>query len=81
MPVGLHAVPQLHPQLGLVLRRHLLPSLLDAGQGGIANRMFVAPLRLARWTGGQACGWSPNSIGMQRRRDRTAMAGSQDPRA
>lgn len=40
MPVNLHTVPQLHPQLSLFLRRHGLPALLDAGKGRIRNGMF-----------------------------------------
>ena len=31
-PALLHAVPQGHPQLGLLLGRHGLPSLLDVGE-------------------------------------------------
>jgi hypothetical protein len=40
VPVGLHAVPQLHPQFGLFLRRQSLPALLDAGEDGIGDGMF-----------------------------------------
>jgi len=32
-PIGLHAVTQGHPQVGLLLRRQGLPSLLDVGEG------------------------------------------------
>lgn len=35
MPIVLHAVPQCHPQIGLLLRGHPLPSLLDFCQGRI----------------------------------------------
>ena len=44
MPIGLHSIPQLHPQLGLILRRHLLPPLLDVGEGGIGNGVFMSAL-------------------------------------
>lgn len=36
-PVGLHPIPQRHPQLSLLLRRHGLPSLLDVGQRRIGD--------------------------------------------
>lgn len=32
VPVFLHAVPQGHPQVGLLARRHALPSLLNVGE-------------------------------------------------
>ena len=32
-PVLLHAIPQSHPQLGLLLQRHALPPLLEVRQG------------------------------------------------
>lgn len=47
VPVLLHAVPQGHPQVGLLARRHALPSLLNVGErrvrdgvarGGAAER-------------------------------------------
>lgn len=40
VPVSLHTIPQLHPQLGLLLGRHGFPALLDAGEGGIRNGMI-----------------------------------------
>lgn len=40
MPVNLHAVSQLHPQVGLLLGRHGLPALLNTGQGGIGDGML-----------------------------------------
>lgn len=39
MPVVLHPIPQCHPQLRLLLRRHDLPPLLNARQRRIRNRM------------------------------------------
>ena len=40
MPVDLHAVPQLHPQLGLLLGGHTLPALLDASEGRVGDGML-----------------------------------------
>lgn len=37
VPVNLHTVTELHPQLGLLLRGHALPTLLDAGQGRVRD--------------------------------------------
>lgn len=37
VPVNLHTVTELHPQLGLLLRGHALPALLDAGQGRVRD--------------------------------------------
>lgn len=39
MPVNLHAVAELHPQLGLLLRGHALPALLNAGESGVGDGM------------------------------------------
>lgn len=39
MPVNLHTVTELHPQLGLLLRGHTLPALLDAGEGRVGDSM------------------------------------------
>lgn len=36
-PAGLHAITQSHPELGLLLERHALPSLLDVGEGRVGN--------------------------------------------
>jgi hypothetical protein len=36
-PINLHAIPQRHPQLGLFLRRHALPPLLDIRQRRVAD--------------------------------------------
>ena len=44
VPVGLHSVPQRHPQLGLLLRRHGLPPLLDPGQRRVRDGVRVASL-------------------------------------
>lgn len=52
LPVGLHAVPQRHPQIGLLLRRHILPSLLDSGQGRVGDGMLLANLLLEAHGGG-----------------------------
>lgn len=45
VPVDLHPIPKLHPQVGLLLRRHGLPSLLDIRQSRVAYRMGLSPLR------------------------------------
>lgn len=39
MPVDLHAVTELHPELGLLLRGHALPALLDVGEGRVWDGM------------------------------------------
>ena len=39
VPVDLHAVTERHPQLGLLLRGHTLPTLLDAGKGRVRDGM------------------------------------------
>jgi hypothetical protein len=36
-PIGLHAVAQGHPDIGLLLRRHLLPATLDVGEGRVGD--------------------------------------------
>lgn len=36
-PIGLHAVAECHPHIGLLLRRHLLPPLLDVGEGRVGD--------------------------------------------
>lgn len=46
-PVGLHAVAESHPQIGLLLRWHALPSLLNVGEGWVGYSV-----------GGAAGGWS-----------------------
>lgn len=40
VPVNLHAVPQLHPEVGLLLRGQSLPALLNTGECGIGNGML-----------------------------------------
>lgn len=37
LPVDLHAVTQSHPEIGLLLERHALPSLLDVGEGRVGD--------------------------------------------
>lgn len=39
VPVDLHAVTELHPELGLLLRGHDLPALLDVGEGRVGDSM------------------------------------------
>lgn len=46
LPVGLHAIPQRHPQVGLLLRGHVLPALLDVGKGRVGDGMSLAKLLL-----------------------------------
>lgn len=41
VPVNLHAVTELHPQLSLLLRRHGLPTLLDTSQGRVGDGMLA----------------------------------------
>lgn len=36
-PVALHAVAESHPELGLLLHGHLLPSLLNVGERGVGD--------------------------------------------
>ena len=40
VPINLHAVSELHPELCLLLRRHGLPSLLDTSNLRVGNGMF-----------------------------------------
>ena len=54
VPIALHPVPQLHPELCLFLRRHRFPSLLDAGQQRVGDCMLSPDLegeRKACWIG------------------------------
>ena len=48
IPIDLHPISQGHPEIGLLLGRHALPSLLDVGEGGIADRMRLPRLLMAR---------------------------------
>lgn len=36
-PGALHAVPERHPEVGLLLEGHVLPSLLDVGEGRVRD--------------------------------------------
>lgn len=38
-PAALHAITQGHPQIGLLLQRHALPSLLDVGEGRLGQSL------------------------------------------
>lgn len=51
IPVNLHAIPQLHPQVGLLLRWHGLPSLLNVCESWVADGMGLSPLcdLLGQW--------------------------------
>ena len=40
MPIRPHTVSQLHPQIGLFLRRQSLPTLLNARKGRLRNGVF-----------------------------------------
>lgn len=44
VPVHLHAIPQGHPQVGLLLRRHSLPSLLNVRQSRVRDSVCLASL-------------------------------------
>jgi hypothetical protein len=58
LPVGLHAVPKRHPQIGLLLRGHVLPSLLDVGERRVGDGVCLAGLlELAGYRGssGESC--------------------------
>jgi hypothetical protein len=58
LPVHLHAVPKRHPQVGLLLGRHVFPSLLDVGEGRVGNGVRLAGLlKLASYGGssGKSC--------------------------
>lgn len=46
LPVHLHAVAERHPQVGLLLRRHVIPSLLDVGEGRVRDGVCLADLLL-----------------------------------
>lgn len=51
LPVALHAVAQGHPQIGLLLERHSLPSLLDVAEG-----------RVGQGLGGHGSGRQPGAL-------------------
>jgi hypothetical protein len=44
VPVSAHAIPQGHPQIGLLLGRHSLPSLLDIRKGRVGDCVSLARL-------------------------------------
>lgn len=48
MPIVLHAVPQCHPQIGLFLRGHPLPSLLNIRKRRIRYGVLGDRTRLLR---------------------------------
>lgn len=85
MPVDLHAVPQLHPQLGLLLRGHGLPALLNTGECGIRDGMLGGGagllgsdrLLLSLRTSVQASHWARNgAVGAQARGGHSRAASS-----
>ena len=43
-PVRLHPIPQRHPQIRLLLRRHALPSLLDVRQCRVGDGVRLSLL-------------------------------------
>ena len=43
-PVNLHAVSEGHPEVGLLLRRHGLPSLLNVGEGRVGDGVSASDL-------------------------------------
>lgn len=56
MPVGLHAVAELHPELGLLLRGETFPSLLDASESRVRDGMVggsadVQGVERGNWAG------------------------------
>lgn len=51
VPVRLHTVTQLHPQIGLLLGRHGFPALLDAGEGRVRDGMLGRGAGLLRGDG------------------------------
>lgn len=58
LPVSLHAVPKRHPQIGLLLRGHILPSLLNVGERRVGDGVCLAGLlKLASYRGssGESC--------------------------
>lgn len=52
MPVNLHAVAEGHPELGLLLRGHTLPALLNAGESGVGDSMVGSKASLHSVQGG-----------------------------
>lgn len=56
LPVDRHAITEGHPQFGLLLRRHLLPALLNVGEGGIRDGVLMTDLLLLTAGGGDGSG-------------------------
>lgn len=61
MPVDLHAVTERHPEVGLLLGSHGLPTLLDAGEGGVGNGMVGSEAALQ---GVQGSNWARTDGGL-----------------
>jgi hypothetical protein len=63
-PVSLHAIPQRHPQICLLLRWHRLPSLLDIGQRRVRDgvRGSLLDLRARSWSGDREPGGSGEGL-------------------
>lgn len=56
VPVNLHTVTELHPQLGLLLGGHGLPALLNAGQSGVRDGVIgdsagLQSVQRGQWAG------------------------------
>ena len=54
LPIDLHTVPERHPKIGLLLRGHILPSLLDIGKCRVRDCMSLASLLLEAHGGDRA---------------------------
>jgi hypothetical protein len=54
LPVDLHAVPERHPQIGLLLGGHVFPSLLNVGERRVGDGMGLAGLLLQACCGSSA---------------------------
>lgn len=65
LPVNLHAIPKRHPEIGLLLRGHVFPSLLDVGEGRVGDGVGLANLLLLQ-AGNGASGRSANSLTSRR---------------
>lgn len=68
VPVNLHTIPELHEQIGLFLRRHTLPALLDTGERGVGNGMFGGGTGLlssyaSHWSGSGPDSRAASSLG------------------
>jgi hypothetical protein len=60
VPVNLHSVPQGHPQIGLLLRRHALPSPLNVRECRVGNSVRLTRLLVFADAGD---GWGAQSTG------------------